>query len=64
MRNLDKALAALKFDKRMMDWNLTNKVISATEVENHKKSLNDLAPNAIPLDLEEDSSDDNLDESY
>lgn len=64
MKNLDKALDNLKFDKRMMDWNLTNKVITQAEVDAVKKSLQDLTNNSTPLDLEEDSTTDRLDESF
>lgn len=57
MKDLDKALENLKFDKRMLDWNLNNGVLDPSELNAHKQNLKDLSANSAPLELADDSFD-------
>lgn len=50
--NLGKALAALKFDNRMKDWNLNQGTATSEELEQFNTQLKDLSEKCIPLDLE------------
>ncbi len=38
---LNKIIHQFRFDKRLVEWNLSNKTISAEEYKNHLKSLAD-----------------------
>lgn len=53
--SLDKSLKNLKFDVRMMEFNLNNGVISKEELNTHLKALPDSGANAEQIDLEEGS---------
>lgn len=50
--SLDKALKNLKYDVRMTEHNLNNSVITKEELQNHLKSLPDLATNSEQINLE------------
>lgn len=50
---LKKEIDKLKFDKRMVDWNLAHGIISAEELKQHMSSLPDSSSN-----LESDEDDD------
>ena len=54
MRHLDTALANLKFDSRMIDWNIKNGLLTQEELQTYLSSLQDTADNTISLELEED----------
>lgn len=43
-------LQKLKFDKRLIDWNLKHKVVSDQELKKHLDSLTDLAAQAMTLE--------------
>ena len=47
-----KALKELKFDVRMREFNLSNKVLSPDEVKNFEASLTDSSANAEILEIE------------
>jgi len=44
MSYLSESLKKLKYDKRMLGWNLRRKIITKEEYENHLKNLEDLSP--------------------
>ena len=53
--DFSESLKKLKFDKRMIRWNLNQKIISQKDYEAHLKSLSDLAHlQAPPLKEEEE----------
>ncbi len=52
--SLDQAMKKLKFDSRLIEHNLSTGLITKEEYENHLKSLQDLAVQAAPVDLEEE----------
>jgi len=52
MIKLDKALDNLKFDIRMVDWNIKNGIISKSDLEKHLNALNDLATSSETLEIE------------
>lgn len=54
--SLDKALKGLKFDKRMIHWNLTNGQLSEQEYKKYLEDLKDVGNNVDLINLE--SSDD------
>ena len=41
--NLNKNLSQMKFDTRMIDWNMTQKLISPKDVKKHLESLEDIS---------------------
>jgi len=43
MSYLSESLKKLKYDKRMLGWNLKRKIITKEEYENHLKNLEDLS---------------------
>ena len=51
---LDKNLSLLTFDKRMIEWNLTQKLISPHDVKKHLESLKDASDSCEPMKGEED----------
>ena len=53
--SLDKAMQELKFDSRMVPYNLNNGIIKPEELKKHLESLPDHKDNALPMDLEESS---------
>lgn len=55
--SLDEGMKALKFDARMIEYNLANGIITKEEYEAHLKSLPDDAVKAVPLRIEEEGSD-------
>ena len=52
--SLSKAMKNLKFDKRMIEWNLRHGSFSKQELEEHLSSLPDIGDQAVPLDFEND----------
>lgn len=61
--SLDKSLKNLKFDVRMMEFNVDNGVISKEELKAYLNQLPDSGSNALKVDLEEGASEtDDLDE--
>ena len=52
--NLGKALENLKYDNRMTDWNLSQGIITESDVKSFESSLEDLSGQCMPLDLEGD----------
>jgi hypothetical protein len=53
--SLDKALKALKFDARMLEFNVDNGVITKDELKAHLASLPDSGNNSEKLNIEEAS---------
>lgn len=51
--NLAKSLKDLKYDKRMLDWNLGQGLITKAEYDKHIASLSDLSGATISLNLDE-----------
>lgn len=51
--SLDKALKTLKFDARMLEFNVNNGVITQEELKAYLAQLPDLGANAVKVDLEE-----------
>lgn len=62
MKNLDKALENLKFDKRMTNWNMSNNVLTEEELKQHLANLQDLSAKAVEVTLEstDDDNDDDM----
>jgi hypothetical protein len=60
--SLDKSLKNLKYDVRMMEFNVNNGVISKEELATYLAQLPDSGSNALKVDLEEgaSSSDDDI----
>lgn len=54
MKSLDRALANLKFDSRMVDWNIQNGLITKVEFDKHLNDLKDLTQQTQKLEFEED----------
>ncbi|MCB0392672.1 MAG: hypothetical protein KDD58_15385 [Bdellovibrionales bacterium] len=54
MRHLDTALENLKFDSRMIDWNIKNGLLTQEELKAHLDSLKDTAANSESLEIEEE----------
>ncbi len=54
MKDLDKNLKALKYDQRMVDWNLSQDLLSKQELETYLKSLPDSIQNSEKLTLEDE----------
>lgn len=50
--SLSKAIATLKLDTRMTEWNLKNNKLSKTDHEAHLKNLPDLKEKSENLNLE------------
>lgn len=57
--SLDKAIKNLKYDKRMVEWNLNNGLLTKEELEKHTQQLPDLKEQVNLLDLEADTEDTN-----
>lgn len=53
--SLDEGMKALKFDARMIEYNLANGIVTKEEYEAYLKSLPDDAAKAVPLRIEEGS---------
>lgn len=53
---LDKDLKLLKFDVRIQEWSVRNGQIKQSEIETHLQELPDVANNAVPLELDENSN--------
>lgn len=49
MKDLDKNLSQLTFDKRMIEWNITQGIISHEDVKKHIQSLEDLSHLCDPM---------------
>lgn len=47
--SLDKSLKNLAFDKRMIEWNLTQNLITKSEIKKHLDSLEDFSQSSQPL---------------
>lgn len=54
MLNLIKSNEDMRFDSRMIDWNLKNGLITQSEYETHLNSLKDSAANMTHINLEDD----------
>ena len=52
MKNLERALNHLRFDERLIDWNLQNGIISQSELDTHLNSLQDVHSEAIKIDID------------
>ncbi len=52
--SLDKAMKNLKFDSRMLEFNLRTGIVTKEEVKKHLEQLPDCGSNCEKLDLEED----------
>ena len=50
---LDRDLKKLKYDNRMQDFNVRNGYLKKEELETYIKGLDDVASNAVQIDLEE-----------
>lgn len=51
--SLDESMKALKFDARMIEYNLSHGIITKEEYEAYLKSLPDDSAKAMPLRIEE-----------
>ncbi|MCC7406248.1 MAG: hypothetical protein IT288_17780 [Bdellovibrionales bacterium] len=56
MSRLSKALAQLKFDSRMTEWNQNQGLVTPEEVKKHLDSLPDLSSRALQLTLEDETN--------
>ncbi len=59
MSDLSKALKALKYDKRMLSWNLRQKIISQKEYQKHLSQLKDMSHLAASDSSKESKEDQN-----
>lgn len=50
--NLGKALENLKYDNRMKDWNISQGLVTAKDIEAHEAGLEDLSSKCAPMDLD------------
>ncbi len=60
--DLESILEELKYDKRLIEWNLRRGIITHEDVKKHLSSLQDISSEAISFNLEDDDSED-MDES-
>ena len=51
--DLNKALENMKYDSRMMDWNVKQGLVKTEELESHAKALPDSASLCEPVTLED-----------
>ena len=58
MSDLPKMLKKLKYDKRMMNWNLRQKLLTEEEYAKHLSQLEDLS-HLVQTDKKEDEKNDN-----
>lgn len=65
MRDFFESVNRLKFDKRMIKWNLNKKVFTAKEYEQHLESLEDIShlQGEPPKEEEENKNKDEKDNS-
>lgn len=56
------ALNAKKFDKRLIDWNIQNGIITKQDLESHTSQLADESANKVDLNLAEELSKDTSEE--
>lgn len=56
MSDLPEMLKKLKYDKRMLNWNLRQKLLTEKEYQKHLKSLKDLShlKSDVPIEDEEE----------
>ena len=54
--DLDKNISQLTFDKRMIEWNITQKKITKKDVKKHQESLEDLSSLCEPMEGLDSSS--------
>jgi hypothetical protein len=54
--SLDKAMKNLKFDSRLVEFNLRSGAITKDELQKHLAQLPDSGANAIKIELEDDSN--------
>ena len=62
MQDLFESLEKLKFDKRMVKWNLNKKILTSKEYEAHLKSLKDISHLQNTEAVEENESSSKQDE--
>ena len=62
--SLDKAMKSLKYDTRMLEFNLRAGTLTKEEVKKHLEQLPDSGNNCEKLDLEEDSQGKSSSESH
>ena len=55
--SLDKAMQNLKYDARLIEFNLNNGLITKQELEAYLKSLPDSSNNQEPINLEDSKED-------
>lgn len=52
--NLKDSLDKMKFDTRLVDWNIANKVITQDELDKHISKLGDDAGQAAPVEIDDE----------
>ena len=52
MKDLNSELDKLKYDTRMIDWNLSKGLLSREELKSHMDGLQDVQGESEPIDLE------------
>ncbi len=52
----DQSIENLKFDKRLIEWNLNNNQISNAELKSHIETLPDLKEKSEPMSLTDKNS--------
>ncbi len=61
MMQLHEALQLVKFDKRLIDWHLSQGIITQADVDKFNSSLKDDSERAVVVDIEaEDTSSDSF----
>ena len=56
MDRYDKALDKLKFDKRLISWNLKNGTITEADLKSELSQLEDLSDQCVPIDIGEEEA--------
>ena len=59
MKDLFESLKDLKFDKRMIRWNINRKALTPEEHKNHLKSLEDITHLQNTEEIKDQTKDDN-----
>jgi hypothetical protein len=54
--SLDKAMKNLKFDTRMIEYNINNGLLTKEELQKHIQALQDIADQSETLNIEERNS--------
>ena len=60
MEVLDEEIKKMKFDTRLMDWNIKQGILKKADIDAHLKSLPDSKDNSEPFILGNDEAEDDI----